>query len=187
MSDEGELQAIAAGDSEAFGRWVSRAESRLRLSVRSFARVVDVEVVLQETLLRAWQVAPRVQDDGRPEPLLRLAIRIARNLAIDEARRSRRVPVATDVIDALREDTAAVHDPDPGLRDAIAACRDRLPRQPKAALSARLDAAGGRDDRSLAESLGMRLNTFLQNFGRARKLLLECLRSRGIDPDLELS
>ena len=27
----------------------------------------------------------------------------------------------------------------------------------------------------------MRLNTFLQNFTRARKLLAECLRKRGVD------
>jgi RNA polymerase sigma-70 factor (ECF subfamily) len=29
--------------------------------------------------------------------------------------------------------------------------------------------------------LGMKLNTFLQNFTRARKLLADCLRSRGVD------
>jgi RNA polymerase sigma-70 factor (ECF subfamily) len=33
----------------------------------------------------------------------------------------------------------------------------------------------------------MRKNTFLQNFGRARKLLAECLRRRGIDLALELA
>jgi RNA polymerase sigma-70 factor (ECF subfamily) len=32
----------------------------------------------------------------------------------------------------------------------------------------------------------MRLNTFLQNFGRARKLLAECLAKHHIDLDAEL-
>jgi hypothetical protein len=32
-----------------------------------------------------------------------------------------------------------------------------------------------------------RLNTFLQNIVRARRLLAECLRKRGIDLALELS
>ena len=32
----------------------------------------------------------------------------------------------------------------------------------------------------------MRKNTFLQNFGRARRLLADCLRQRGIDLKTEL-
>ena len=32
----------------------------------------------------------------------------------------------------------------------------------------------------------MRLNTFLQNFSRARKLLAECLAKRKVDLDAEL-
>ncbi len=35
-------------------------------------------------------------------------------------------------------------------------------------------------DRSLAEALGMRLNTFLQNVARARRLLADCLREAGV-------
>ena len=42
-------------------------------------------------------------------------------------------------------------------------------------------------DRSLAERVGMKLNTFLQNVTRARRLLADCLRRRGVDLDLELS
>ena len=48
------------------------------------------------------------------------------------------------------------------------------------AFEARLGSAGGDDDTTLAESLGMRLNTFLQNFTRARKLLADCLGTKGI-------
>jgi RNA polymerase sigma-70 factor (ECF subfamily) len=39
---------------------------------------------------------------------------------------------------------------------------------------------------TLAERLGMRLNTFLQNVTRARKLLVECLERRHVDLTLEL-
>ncbi|HVV86948.1 MAG TPA: sigma factor, partial [Kofleriaceae bacterium] len=83
------LPAIVAGETAAFGRWLAGAEPGVRDSLRSFARVIDVEAVLQEALLRVWQVAPRVNLDGRPNALLRLAHRIAKNLAIDELRRAR--------------------------------------------------------------------------------------------------
>ena len=81
------LSAIALGDAGAFGRWLAGAEPRLRDSLRPFAARVDTEALLQETLLRAWQVAPRHAPDGRPNSLLRLSMRIARNLCIDNARR----------------------------------------------------------------------------------------------------
>src|SRR3954451_1161134 len=88
MSDlDQHLPGIQAGDPEVFARWVAGAEGRVRLSLRSFAAQVDAEAVVQETLLRVWQVAPRFVADGRPDGLLRLAVRIARNLAISEARR----------------------------------------------------------------------------------------------------
>jgi RNA polymerase sigma-70 factor (ECF subfamily) len=54
-------------------------------------------------------------------------------------------------------------------------------------LKARLEAEGNTHDGVLAEGLGMSLNTFLQNFTRARKLLAECLKKAGVDLALELS
>lgn len=181
------LAAIAAADAGAFARWLAAAEPSVRDSLRSFAAAVDTEAVLQESLLRIWQVAPRVVVDGRPNSLLRLAIRIARNLAISETRRRRATPVEADDLErALAAAEAAPAPPDPLLRRAIEHCRDRLPGKPRAALAARLASAGGADDATLAAQLDMRLNTFLQNFSRARKLLAECLRARGIPLDPEL-
>jgi hypothetical protein len=55
-----------------------------------------------------------------------------------------------------------------------------LPGKPAAALAERL-AADGASDARLAARLGMTLNTFLQNFGRARRLLAECLGKRGVE------
>ena len=50
----------------------------------------------------------------------------------------------------------------------------------------RLDAAGARHDDALAAALGMTLNTFLKNVGRARALMTDCLRGRGVDLAEEL-
>jgi DNA-directed RNA polymerase specialized sigma24 family protein len=181
---------IAAGDAEAFGRWLAGAERRLRDSLRSFAAVVDTEAVMQEALLRTWQVAPRFAPDGRADGLLRLAIRIARNLAVSDLRRwDRRGLVDVKEIEGIAGDLPPDPSPgdDPALRAAIEECRRQLPRQPARALAARLEGGGTERDERLAERLGMRLNTFLQNITRARRFLTECLRRRGLDMAGELA
>lgn len=180
------LPQIAAGDPEAFGRWVARAEDRVRGSLMGFAAHVDVEAVLQETLLRMWQVAPRVTPDDRPNALLRLAVRSARNLAISELRKASVRPAVAAELEHLPEPSVAMRGPDPLLRRVIVTCREHLPGKPSQALSARIGGAG-RADRDLALALGMKLNTFLQNITRARKLLTECLRKHGVDLDMELA
>jgi DNA-directed RNA polymerase specialized sigma24 family protein len=175
------LAAITIGDTGAFARWLAGAERTVRDSLRSFATVVDVEAVLQESLLRVWQVAPRFAPDGRPNGLLRLGIRIARNLAVSEVRRTRATPVEADDLEAaLARAEHAPNEPDPMLRKAIADCRDKLPAKPRQAFDSRLTSAGGQDDVELAEALGMKLNTFLQNFTRARQLLVDCLKKKGV-------
>ena len=49
-----------------------------------------------------------------------------------------------------------------------------------------LDATGRARAYELATKLGMRLNTFLQNFTRARKMLADCLKRAGVVLDEEL-
>jgi RNA polymerase sigma-70 factor (ECF subfamily) len=185
------LISVRDGDADAFARWMAGAEPCLRASLRSFASAVDVEAVLQEALLRTWQIAPRVASDGKPNALLRVGLRIARNLALSERRRARNLPADQEALDrALEGDPTHMPSPsapDPALRDAIVHCADALPAQPRSALRARLESAGAEPDDALADRLGMRKNTFLQNFGRARKLLADCLRRRGIDLALELA
>jgi DNA-directed RNA polymerase specialized sigma24 family protein len=178
-----ELDAIARGDADAFARWLSGAEHELRRSLRPVAAWVDAEAVMQEALLRIWQVAPRFVRDGQPNGLLRLAVTVCRNCATSEMRRLR-PEISTG---ALEELGAAIElgvepaTPDPLLRRLIEKCREKLPGKPAQALMARLNSAGADTDETLAERLGMRLNTFLQNFTRARKLLAECLGKQGVE------
>jgi RNA polymerase sigma-70 factor (ECF subfamily) len=183
------LSAIVIGDAAAFGRWVAGAEPSLREGLRSFAAKLDVEAVLQEALLRTWQVAPRHVPDGRDNSLLRLAQRIARNHAIDELRRARAAPTDDEGLERALHDAGgepAMIAPDPFLRRVIEKCRELLAGKPAEVLAARLASAGAEPDETLAERLGMRLNTFLQNFGRARKQLAECLEKRKIDLRAEI-
>jgi RNA polymerase sigma-70 factor (ECF subfamily) len=178
------LSAIAEGDAEAFGLWMAGGETPLRSSLARFASQLDVEAVLQETLLRVWQVAPRFEPDGRANGLLRLAFRIARNLALDELRRLRARPTDFDALEramAAAEQAAQPLEPDPALRRIIEGCRRALPRKPASALAARLASGVARADSELASELGMRLNTFLQNITRARRLLQACLERQGVD------
>ncbi len=182
------LSAMARGDAAVFARWASSVEVPLRGSLRAFATSVDTEAVVQETLLRIWQVAPRFSHDGRPNALLRFAMRTARNVAVSEWRRQGRA----DQQEALEQHLAAESEvapitPDPYLRAKIGQCRDQLPEKPRVALGQRMLSNGADDDSVLAARLNMSLNTFLQNFTRARKFLKACLEKAGINLDVELS
>ena len=184
MSDlDVHLPAIVAGDADAFGAWMAGAEPTLRAGLRRFAAQVDAEAVLQEGLLRVWQVAPRFVPDGRPDGLLRLAQRIVRNVAISAARRHRVVLG----LEADAEEAEPVRTPDPLLRAAIVHCRERLPARAAQALDARIAGGGAEPDETLAMRVGLTKNAFLQNFVRARTMLAECLKKRGVDLDAELA
>ncbi len=175
------LLAIQSGDANAFGRWMAEAEPRIRASLRSFASQVDTEAVLQETLLRIWQVAPRVEVDTRGDALLRMGVRIGRNLAIDHVRARQAQPEADVDVSTLEQQACDSAEPDPLLRQMIADCIGELPGKPAQAFHARLYGAGAEPDETLAVRLGMKLNTFLKNFGRARAFLIECLGGRGVE------
>ncbi|MCP3982089.1 MAG: hypothetical protein GY716_22515 [bacterium] len=171
-------ETTRAGSHHGFSAWVKLCELPLRRSLRSFARVVDTESVLQEGLLRMWRLAPTKELEGE-NASLRMALRLVRNLAISETRRfGREVPEQLEDAEVHLEPGRLDAEPsDPVLRKAIAFCVQKLPDKPRTALLARL---GGGDDRDLAAGLDMRRNTFLQNIVRARKLLRKCLEGRGV-------
>jgi DNA-directed RNA polymerase specialized sigma24 family protein len=142
-----------------------------------------LRAVVQETLIRIWHTSKHFQSDGKPNGLLRLSVRIARNLAISEVRK--RKPEQGRV--QLEEDTDVAMEwnaPDPLLRNAIRECYGLLPEAPRSALQARLNSGGEDSDETLAARLSMKVNTFLQNFTRARKQLAECLGKKGIATEL---
>lgn len=170
--------AIRRADADAFARFLASTELPLRRSLAPFARHVDVEVVIQETLLRIWQVASRYEPDGAPNGLFRLALRIARNLALDERKRVRRAEAAWQRSALELEVDVAPSEVDPKLRDIVSRCFEDLPPKPALALRTRLDDGGLDSDASLAERCQMSHNTFLQNMSRARRLLGECLQKR---------
>ncbi len=179
---------IIEGDADSFAYWVASAEPIIRNSLRQFATVVDVEAILQEALLRVWQVAPRYVPDGRPNGLLRLGIRIARNLAVSEARQTHSNPQHRKSLElALTQlEHNSLPGNDPLLRRRIEECRKLLPRRPAIALDQRLASGGAEPDAVLASRVKMSLNTFLQNVSRARRFLTECLKKLGVDLDSDL-
>ncbi len=188
MADDGGARRLEVafrrarlGDRAAFAEWMGMVEIPLRRSLSRWARAVDVEGVVQETFLRMWLVAAdpdRVLEGDSAS--LRFALRVARYVALEETRRCRNERfVDLDVLDTLPEGRVEVDPPDPALARAIRICLENLPAQPRAAISARAR-AGRLPDRKLAEGLRMKLNTFLQNVVRARRLLRACLEKRGV-------
>lgn len=170
---------VRSGDARAFAAWMGRVERPVRQSLRSFARAVDVEAVVQETLLRMWLLARdgerRLEGENAS---LRFAIGIARNVARNEARRLRRI----ELVEPVELETApapASPSPDPGLLKAIRDCLAELAGRPREALLARIE-RGAEDDLVLAGRVGMTLNTFLQNVVRARRQVEECLKGKRV-------
>lgn len=175
--------AAREGRVDSFEKWAAQVETPVRLSLRRFARAVDAESIVQETLLRMWVLA---QDKYRSlegeNASLRFALGVARNLARAEARRMGRERLLPP--EDLPE--IEVHpDPpsDPRLRAAIDECIQTLAKKPLEALRFRLNYGAFLPDHAIASWLGMTKNTFLQNIVRARRQLAACLEGRGIEID----
>jgi len=172
--------AARRGDLAAFTGWMGRVERPIRLSLAPFARAVDVEGIVQETLLRMWIFVTSpdrtlVGDDAS----LRFAIGMARNLARNEARRTQREHhLPPDELPDLPVQPEPASDP--SLRRAIAHCLKRIATRPREALLARLAMQHTVGDRGIARSLGMTVNAFLQNIVRARLQLTRCLEKQGV-------
>jgi DNA-directed RNA polymerase specialized sigma24 family protein len=184
---DGLFAEVCEGDEAAFAGWMGRVERPIRLSLQRYARAVDVEGVVQETLMRMWLYA---RDRGREltgeNASLRFAIGMARNIARSEARRLKR---EVHLPPEERPEVAVPPEPaaDPGLARAIAECLGRLAGSPLKALRARLDLAPIAPDRQIAQAVGMTLNTFLQNIVRARRHLTKCLEGKNVPLQEHLS
>jgi len=177
------FEAARVGGPEAFATWMALVERPIRASLRRFARAVDAEVVVQETLLRMWIAA---RDHGRviegDDASLRFALRVARNVALEEVRRTGhgRLVSLDDEHGGPEPALDPAPVPDPGLREAIVECLSRLTGKPREALFARLRDGHAAADRDLAERVRMTMNTFLQNVVRARRAVARCLEGKGV-------
>ncbi len=171
------FEEVRKGSREAFASWLRLVELPLRESLRSFARQVDTEAVLQEGMMRMWMIAPTLELSGT-DASVRYARRMLRNLAISWIRRHGR-EVQGKVPD-LPDPSGTDPVPDMVLRKAVETCLSLLKPRPRKAITERLRDQGASHDRDLAERAGMTLNTFLQNVVRARRFLRECMRSNGV-------
>lgn len=170
-----------AGDKRAFGDWMGRVERPVLHSLWPFARAVDAESVVQETMMRMWvrsqDYAQRLEGENAS---LRFAIGLARNLARNMARKLKREQLLPPE-ELPQAAEAALSDPpsDPFLGRLIERCIKALKARGRNALLARLR-RGHVGDRELAAMLHMTLNTFLQNISRARRQLDACLERSGV-------
>ena len=177
------FERVRRGDVGAFANWMAHVERPVRGSLRRFARAIDVESALQETFLRMWiATQDRAREFEGENASLRFTLRIARNVALEEVRRARLDHlVALDDLDPSSEPSINPTPPaDPGLLRAIKDCVSRLRGKPRDALLNRLARGHEMHDRDIAASLGMAVNTFLQNVVRARKLVAACLEGKGL-------
>src|SRR5262245_632116 len=190
LETEALFDAAREGSEPAFGDWMGRVERPIQSSLRPFARVVDLEVVMQETFARMWVFA---RDPARtlegPNASLRFAIGVARNVAREQVRHARLGQMVSLESLADPPEPEVRDDPpgDPGLRKIIQACLGALPRRPREAITARLRGGATTPDRDLAGQHEMSVHTFLQNIVRARTLLARCLEGRGVTLEEYLS
>lgn len=167
------------GDERAFARWLSLVEIPLRRGLAPFARAVDAEGVLQETLHRVWIFA---QERGHTltgeNASLRWTLGVARNVARNEARRfNREYALPPEELSEPAVEPEPVSDP--ALARIIRRCLEALPPRLREALQARLERGHLLSDRSLAQALGLKSNTFVQNVLRGRRHLAACMEENG--------
>ncbi len=180
------FERVRHGDRSAFAEWLQLVEGPLLRSLRPFCRAVDPEEIMQEGLMRVWVLARTMELTGE-NASLKYSLRLMRNLALQVARRNRLMHQVS--VEAIEGKLKIEPDPpsDPGLAGIIRLCLERLPRRPRQALLARINNEFVSPDRTLAEALGMKTNTFRQNIVRARRYLAECLGRHGVDLEDQVS
>jgi RNA polymerase sigma-70 factor, ECF subfamily len=176
VSDDALVALAAAGDRSAFTDLVERHQGRLlALMTRTLGARTAAEDIVQEVFTRAWLNAPRwrAQGLGRPSYAAWLS-RVALNLAIDQARKGKAVP-----LDGIAEPSDPAPLPDATmlaseraerLRSAIAA----LPERQRTALALTYDAELSNADGAAAMETSV--GAFELLLVRARRTLRTALR-----------
>ena len=167
------------GSVDAFGDWMGCVERPIRRSLARYAPLVDAEGIVQEALLRMWHLA---QDHSRTlegeNASLRWALALARNLARNEARKTKRHEELLNL--PVDDEPVLDHGSDPLLMKRIRECIGKLTGQLRRAFDLRLQLGAQVADAQLAQIARMTRNTFLQNVTRARRQVVKCLEAAGV-------
>ena len=175
-----ELQAIAAGDRDAFARLMARETPRLlRLAGGMLGNIEEAEDAVQETMIRLWEHAARWTPDARIGTWLH---KVCYNHSVDRLRRRR--PAADEsALDDMSDDAAL---PDATLLqgEAVRSVREAIDRLPERQRSAVLlfhiqdlpqsEAAG---------IMGVSESAFESLLARARRQLRRMLSPEGADDE----
>ncbi len=177
-SDETLLRRYADGDAQAAQLLLDRMTPRLyRLALRLLADAAEAEDVVQEAMLRLWQIAPR-WEPGAAQPAT-WAYRVAMNLATDRLRRRRSVP-----LDAVPEPADEAPAPFEALLEtdrtrALEAALAQLPdRQRQAVVLRHLE---GLPNPEIADVMGVGVEAVESLTARGKKRLADLLSGRRED------
>src|ERR1700726_3552793 len=125
---------MSAGDRVAFGEYVrSRSQALLRAAQAMTGNRTDAEDLLQATLVKAYQSWDRIDDQAALDTYVR---RVMVNTHISGWRRRRVDEYPTDDLPDSPSAEDATRDSD--LHDVVQRAIDRLPRQIRAAVMARV-------------------------------------------------
>jgi RNA polymerase sigma-70 factor (ECF subfamily) len=138
------------------------------IAVRVLGRAALAEDATQQTFVRAWQAADRIDTDRDPAPWL---AQIAKRVAIDLARAERRSTRDVGLRGAVPDDRAL--DRQWRVRRAI----DTLPRDEAQVM--RLQHVDGLTQQQVAARLGIALGTVKSRSHRAHRKIAERLRHSG--------
>ena len=173
--DDALIVRVARGDGAAFARLVGHYRIRLiAMTTRIVGNRAVAEEIVQEAFTRAWINAPRwtPQGGGRANFAGWLA-RVATNLAIDQTRRARSVPLeeAAEPVDpALSADQGLIAAED---RRRLERALTNLPPRQRAAIALTYDQ--GLSNAASAEVMEISVGAFELLLVRARRALREAM------------
>lgn len=177
-SDEALLRRYAAGDPQAAQLLLDRLAPRLyRLALRLLADAAEAEDVVQEAMLRLWQIAPRWQS-GAAQPGT-WVYRVAMNLATDRLRRRR--GVALDTVAEPADESPAPFEAmlEADRTRALEAALAQLPdRQRQAVVLRHLE---GLPNPEIADLMGVNVEAVESLTARGKRRLAELLSARRLD------
>jgi RNA polymerase sigma-70 factor, ECF subfamily len=187
-SDKELVDAARGGDTEAFGIFVRRHQTRVyRLAAHILRSPSEAEDVAQEAFVRAYNGLERF--DGRSEPftwLYRITVNLSLNaIRARKARRKISAPDETRIEGEVAETRPLLSDPsrragDRAMAEALAEALDQLSETLRTTLI--LVALDGMSHAETGAVLGCPEGTVAWRVHEARKKLRILLKDRGYDP-----